>query len=306
MDTEGSPHSHQSTEVLPMRHDHFIVRPGTAIRLTDYDPGFTGSYKTKKEASAKLRKDVKRLAKYQDVLYAQNTYALLVMLQAMDTAGKDGTIRHVMSGVNPQGTQVHSFKAPSAAELDHDFLWRSMKALPERGGIGIFNRSYYEEVLVVRVHKEILDLQRLPPSAKGEGTWKHRFDEINYFEKYLVRNGIVVLKFFLNLSKEEQKRRLLARINTPEKNWKFSLADAKERAYWDDYMNAFEDIFNHTSTEWAPWYIIPADNKWFTRTVVADVIIEKLKSLKLSYPAVSEEHRQHLLEAKELLENEPS
>ena len=239
------------------------------------------------------------------MLYAQNTYALLVILQAMDTAGKDGTIRHVMSGVNPQGTQVHSFKAPSGEELDHDFLWRSMKALPERGGIGIFNRSYYEEVLVVRVHPENLDLQRLPPGAKGKGIWKHRFDEINNFEKYLVRNGIVVLKFFLNLSKEEQKRRLLARINTPEKNWKFSLADAKERAYWDDYMNAFEETVNHTSTEWAPWHIIPADNKWFTRTVVADVIIEKLKSLKLSYPVVSKEHRQHLLEAKELLENEP-
>ena len=283
-----------------------MFRPAQEIHLKDYDPGFTSHYKNKAEASAKLRKDIKRLAKYQSVLYAQNTYALLVMLQAMDTAGKDGTIRHVMSGVNPQGTQVHSFKAPSAEELDHDFLWRSMKALPERGGIGIFNRSYYEEVLVVRVHPEILDLQRLPPGAKGKGIWKHRFDEINYFEKYLVRNGIVVLKFFLNLSKGEQKRRLLARINTPEKNWKFSLADAKERGYWDDYMNAFEDTFNHTSTEWAPWYIIPADNKWFTRTVVADVIIEKLKSLKLSYPAVSDEHRQHLLEAKELLENEPS
>ena len=289
-----------------MNHDHFIVPPGKTIRLKDYDPGFTGSYKTKKDASAKLRKDVKRLAKCQDVLYAQNTYALLVMLQAMDTAGKDGTIRHVMSGVNPQGTQVHSFKAPSAEELDHDFLWRSMKALPERGGIGIFNRSYYEEVLVVRVHPEILDLQRLPPGAKGKGIWKHRFDEINAFEKYLVRNGIVVLKFFLNLSKEEQKRRLLARINTPAKNWKLSLADVKERSYWDDYMKAFEDTFNHTSTKWAPWYIIPADNKWFTRTVVADVIIENLQSLNLRYPAVSEEHRQHLREAKELLGKEPS
>lgn len=289
-----------------MNHDHFIVPPGKKIRLKDYDPGFTSHYENKDEASTKLRKDIKRLAKYQNILYAQNTYALLVMLQAMDTAGKDGTIRHVMSGVNPQGTQVHSFKAPSAEELDHDFLWRSMKALPERGGIGIFNRSYYEEVLVVRVHPKILDLQRLPPGATGKDIWKHRFDEINSFEKYLVRNGIVVLKFFLNLSKGEQKRRLLARIDRPEKNWKFSLADAKERAYWDDYMNAFEDIFNHTSTEWAPWYIIPADNKWFTRTVVADVIVEKLKSLKLSYPVVSEEHRQHLLEAKELLENEPS
>jgi len=288
-----------------MNHDHFIVAPGSKIRLKDYDPGFTAHYKDKDEASGKLRKDIKQLAKYQNVLYAQNTYALLVMLQAMDTAGKDGTIRHVMSGVNPQGTQVHSFKAPSAQELNHDFLWRSLKAMPERGGIGIFNRSYYEEVLVVRVHPELLDLQHLPPEAKGTDIWKHRFDEINAFEKYLVRNGVVVLKFFLNLSKEEQKRRLLARINRPEKNWKFSLNDAKERAHWDDYMNAFEETFNHTSTEWAPWHIIPADNKWFTRTVVADVIVEKLKSLNLSYPEVSEEHRKHLLEAKELLENEP-
>ncbi len=288
-----------------MNHDHFIVPPGKKISLKDYDPGFTSHYKNKAEASAKLRKDIERLAKYQDVLYAQNTYALLIILQAMDTAGKDGTIRHVMSGVNPQGTQVHSFKAPSTEELEHDFLWRSMEALPERGGIGIFNRSYYEEVLVVRVHQEILDSQHLPPGAKGKNIWKHRFDEINDFEKYLVRNGIVVLKFFLNLSKGEQKRRLLARIDTPEKNWKYSLADAKERVYWDDYMNAFEDAFNHTSTEHAPWYIIPADHKWFTRTVVADVIIEKLNSLKLSYPVVSEEHRQHLLEAKGLFENEP-
>ena len=220
-----------------MNHNHFIVPPCTKIRLKDYDPGFTDSYKNKEDASAKLLKDVKRLAKYQNVLYAQNTFALLIILQAMDTAGKDGTIRHVMSGVNPQGTQVHSFKTPSAEELDHDFLWRSMKAMPERGGIGIFNRSYYEEVLVVRVHQELLDLQRLPPVAQGKGIWKHRFEEINDYEKYLVRNGIVVLKFFLNLSKEEQKLRLLARINMPEKNWKFSLNDAKEREYWDDYMN---------------------------------------------------------------------
>jgi len=289
-----------------MNHDHFIVPHGTKIHLKDHDPGFTGSYKNKEDASKKLTKDVERLAKYQKLLYAQNTFALLVILQAMDTAGKDGTIRHVMSGVNPQGTQVHSFKEPSAEELNHDFLWRSMKAMPERGEIGIFNRSYYEEVLVVRVHQEILDLQRLPPEAKGKSIWKHRFDEINDFEKYLVRNGIVVLKFFLNLSKEEQKRRLLARINTPEKNWKFSLADVKERDSWDDYMNAFEDTFNHTSTECAPWYIVPADNKWFTRTVVADVIIEKLKSLKLSYPVLSNEHQQQLLKAKELLGSEPS
>ena len=296
--------SHQSKDSKAVNHDHFIVTPGKRISLKDYDPGFTSHYKDKDEASVKLRKDVKRLAKYQDILYAQNTYAVLVMLQAMDTAGKDGVIRHVMSGVNPQGTQVHSFKAPSAEELSHDFLWRNMKALPERGGIGIFNRSYYEEVLVVRVHPELLDLQRLPPVAKGKNIWQHRFDEINNFEKYLVRNGIVVLKFFLHLSKDEQKRRLLARINTPEKNWKFSINDAKERAHWEDYMNAFEDTLNHTSTEHAPWYIIPADHKWFTRTVVADVIVERLKSLNLNYPTVSEEHMKHLVEAKELLENE--
>lgn len=287
-----------------MKHSHFIVPPASKILLKDYDPKFTGDYQTEEDASVKLREDIKRLAKYQDVLYAQNTYALLVVLQAMDTAGKDGAIRHVMSGVNPQGTQVHSFKAPSAEELDHDFLWRSMKALPERGNIGIFNRSYYEEVLVVRVHKEILELQKLPPSAQGKGTWKHRFEEINHFEKYLVRNGIIILKFFLNLSKEEQKRRLIARIDLPEKNWKFSLADATERVHWDKYMAAFEDALNHTSTEWAPWYIVPADNKWYTRTVIADVISEKLKSLKLSYPAVSEEHLRDLLLAKEVLENE--
>lgn len=289
-----------------MNHDHFIVRPGKTISLKDYDPKFTAHYQNKDEASAKLRKDIKLLAKYQDMLFAQNNYALLVVLQAMDTAGKDSIIRHVMSGVNPQGTQVHSFKTPSSEELSHDFLWRNVKALPERGGIGIFNRSYYEEVLIVRVHPEILDFQRLPPEVLGKDIWKDRFDEINSFEKHLVKSGIVVLKFFLNLSKEEQKNRLLARINTPEKNWKLSLSDAKERAYWDDYMNAFEDALNHTSTEYAPWYIIPADNKWFARTVVADVIVEKLKSLNLSYPTVDEKHRQQILEAKELLENELS
>lgn len=288
-----------------MNHDHFIATPGAKIRLTDYDAGFTAHYKNKGEASEKLQKDIERLAELQSVLYAQNTYALLVILQAMDTAGKDGTIRHVMSGVNPQGTEVHSFKAPSEEELNHDFLWRSAKAIPERGGIGIFNRSHYEEVLVVRVHPELLDLQRLPLGSIGPTIWQERFDEINNFEKHLVRNGIVVLKFFLNLSKEEQKRRLLARINTPEKNWKFSPTDAKERAHWDEYMIAFEETFNHTSTEWAPWYIIPADNKWFTRTVVADVIVEKLKSLDLTFPVLGEDHRQQLLDAKELLANEP-
>ena len=287
-----------------MNYDNFLVPPGKKVRLKDYDPGYTGKFKSKEEATEKLQKDIIRLAKLQDVLYAQNNYALLVVLQAMDAAGKDGTIRHVMSGVNPQGTQVFSFKGPSAEDLDHDYLWRSFKALPERGRIGIFNRSYYEECLVVRVHPEYLNMQQLPPEAKGKNIWKRRFQEINNFERYLVRNGILILKFYLNVSKEEQRRRFLARINTPEKNWKFSLNDAKERGYWDDYMAAFEDMFQHTSTRWAPWHIIPADNKWFTRAAVADVIITKLKSLDLSYPAVSEQHKQNLLRAKELLESE--
>ncbi len=287
-----------------MNHDSFLVPPGKKVKLSDFDPTSTGKFKNKEEATDKLQKDIVRLAKLQDVLYAQNNYAILVILQAMDAAGKDGTIRHVMSGVNPQGTQVFSFKGPSAEDLDHDYLWRSFKALPERGRIGIFNRSYYEECLVVRVHPEYLNLQQLPPEAKGKNIWRRRFQEINNFERYLVRNGILILKFYLNVSKEEQRRRFLARINTPEKNWKFSLNDAKERGYWDDYMTAFEDMFQHTSTRWAPWHIIPADNKWFTRAAVADVIITKLKSLDLKYPDVGEEHMKNLLRAKELLESE--
>ena len=287
-----------------MNHEPFIVPPRKKIRLKDYDPAYTGKFKDKTEASEKLARDIVRLAELQDVLYAQNTYALLIIFQAMDAAGKDGTIRHVMSGVNPQGTQVYSFKAPSPEELDHDYLWRSSKALPERGRIGIFNRSYYEEVLVVRVHPQILELQQLPPESRGKSVWKRRFEEINDFERYLVRNGVHVLKFFLNVSKQEQKRRFLARINTPEKNWKFSSADVREREHWDEYMDAFEDAFNHTSTRWAPWYVIPADHKWFTRAAVADVIISKLKSLNLRYPEVGEAHLKELQKAKELLENE--
>lgn len=287
-----------------MNHDQFIVPPDKKIRLKDYDPGFTAEFESKEDALTQLREDVLRLAEYQDVLYAQDTYALLIIFQAMDAAGKDGAIKHVMSGVDPQGCQVFSFKAPSSEELDHDYLWRNMRALPERGRIGIFNRSYYEEVLVVRVHPEILSAQRLPPEAKEKNIWKKRFEEINDFEHYLVRNGIVVLKFFLHVSKEEQKRRFLKRITTPEKNWKFSVSDVKERAFWDEYMKAYEEVFNHTSTSWAPWHIIPADHKWFTRAAVADIIVAKLKSLNLKYPVVTEAHRQELLKAKELLENE--
>ena len=282
----------------------FRVEAKKKINLEKWPTKINLFYNSKNEYQGILEKHIKRLRTLQEILYADDQYALLLIFQAMDAAGKDSAIKHIMSGVNPQGCQVHSFKHPSTEELDHDFLWRTTRHLPERGQIGIFNRSYYEEVLVVRVHPEFLDLQKLPSGAGGKNLWKHRFEEINAFEKYLVRNGIVVLKFFLNLSKEEQKKRLLARINTPEKNWKFSLTDAKERVYWDNYMKAFEDTFNHTSTEHAPWYIIPADHKWFSRAAIADVIVEKLRSLKLHYPVPSAEHRRHLLQAKKMLENE--
>jgi PPK2 family polyphosphate:nucleotide phosphotransferase len=287
-----------------MKHDKFIVPPNTKINLKDYAPDYTDGLTDKIEAQAQLQEGVQKLAKYQDILYAQDTYALLIVLQAMDAAGKDSTIKHVMSGVNPQGCQVFSFKAPSHEELDHDYLWRSTKALPERGRIGIFNRSYYEEVLVVRVHPELLAKQQLPTEAYHNNIWKHRFEEINDFEKYLVRNGIHILKFFLNVSKNEQKKRFLDRINQPEKNWKFSIADAQERKHWDEYMAAYQDMFSHTSTEWAPWYIIPADRKWFTRLVVSEIIVDKLKSLNLKYPTVSEARQRELLEVKKILEAE--
>jgi PPK2 family polyphosphate:nucleotide phosphotransferase len=287
-----------------MNHDYFIVPPDKNISLKDYDPEFTGHFKSKEEAREKLTKDIRDLVKLQDVLYAHDVYGVLMIFQALDAAGKDGTIKHVMSGVNPQGCAVSSFKAPSSEELDHDYLWRCMKALPEKGKIGIFNRSYYEEVLVVRVHKDLLNRQKLPPNKKNEDLWQQRFDEINQFEKYLVKNGILVIKFFLHVSKEEQKQRFLKRINLPEKNWKFSLADAKERSHWKEYQEAYEDLFNHTSTKYAPWYIIPADNKWYTHAAVADIIVKKLKELNLVYPNVSEEHKQELLKVKQILENE--
>lgn len=284
-----------------------IVPPGKKISLQkDYNPRFKPDYITKKDAQTLLKTGIERMAEFQDKLYAQNTYALLINLQAMDAAGKDGTIKHVMSGLNPQGCQVFSFKVPSTEELDHDYLWRYFKALPERGRIGIFNRSYYEEVLVVRVHEALLKRQQLPPETKTQKIWRQRFEQINNFEKYLVENGIVVLKFFLNVSKDEQKRRFLERIDRPEKNWKFSDSDVKERGFWNDYMNAYEDVFNHTSTEWAPWYIIPADRKWFTRLAVGAVIYSTLESLGLAYPTVTEEHQRSLLKAKEILENEDS
>ncbi|HYV03637.1 MAG TPA: polyphosphate kinase 2 family protein [Blastocatellia bacterium] len=282
-----------------------IVPPGSKISLAkDYDPAHKAEFVKKDEADNLLQEGLAELVEMQGKLYAQDTYSVLVIFQAMDAAGKDGTIKHVMSGLNPQGCQVYSFKAPSDEELDHDYLWRSFKALPERGRIGIFNRSYYEEALVVRVHPEILARQRIPADTRDEGIWKRRFSEINVFEKYLVANGVAVIKFFLNVSKEEQKKRFLERIDEADKNWKFSVGDVKERARWDDYMQAYEDVFNNTSTEWAPWHIIPADRKWFTRLAVGWVILEKLRSLNLNYPTVSEEHKQELLKAREILLSE--
>ncbi len=286
-----------------MKTDKFIVPEGKKFKLKKHKTDFTGGLDQQK-AVRLLEKNVARMAELQDVLYAQDIHSLLIIFQAMDAAGKDGAIEHVMSGVNPQGCHVTSFKQPSAEELDHDYLWRCVKALPERGRIGIFNRSHYEEVLVVRVHPQILENQQLPPKAKGRGVWKRRFREIKNLEEYLVDNGIHVIKFFLNVSRDEQKRRFLDRIAEPEKNWKFSAGDVKERGFWDDYMNAYEEAIAATSTEKAPWYVIPADNKWFTRLAISEVIVKKLESLKMSYPKVSEAEMAELLEAKKSLESE--
>jgi PPK2 family polyphosphate:nucleotide phosphotransferase len=283
------------------------VPPGRQIDLRkEYDPGYTGHYLSKEDVQGQLETGIKKLSEQQDRLYARNTHALLINLQAMDAAGKDSTIKHVMSGVNPQGVQVKSFKVPSEEELDHDYLWRNFTALPNRGNIGIFNRSYYEEVIVVRVHPEFLDRQQLPPHLKGRDIWERRYEEINNFEKYLTNNGIVVLKLFLYVSKETQKKRFLERVDQPDKNWKFSASDILERQHWEAYMDAYEEMFNHTSTPWAPWYIIPADHKWFTRLAVVSVINHTLDGLKLSYPEVSPEQKAALLQAKEAMELEKS
>lgn len=282
----------------------FHIEPRTKVSLKKFDTAFTGEYSSKQDAKEKLEQSVKKLAAMQDILYASDTYGLLLIFQAMDAAGKDSTIKHVMSGVNPQGCQVFSFKTPSAEEQDHDFLWRYMKALPERGRIGIFNRSYYEDVLIVRVHDAIREKLKLPASAMTEDMWKRRFEDINNLERYLTRNGIIVLKFFLHVSKGEQKKRFLKRINTPEKNWKFSLQDVRERQHWDKYMYAYEEVLAHTSTEYAPWYVIPADHKWFTRVAVSEIILSRLESLNLQYPVVSDEHKLELEEARIALESE--
>jgi PPK2 family polyphosphate:nucleotide phosphotransferase len=287
-----------------MNSQKFVVQPGKRFALKDRDPGFTGPFKKKEDAAGKLEKDVARLAELQERLYALNSQGILVIFQAMDAAGKDSVIKHVMSGVNPQGCQVTSFKAPSNEELDHDYLWRCQKAMPERGRIGIFNRSYYEEVLVVRVHPEFLDHQQLPPGCLGKDLWENRYEDINAYERYLTRNGFIILKFFLYVSKQEQKKRFLERIDTPDKNWKFSAADLKVRGDWDKYMDAYEKMLAHTSTTWAPWYVIPADHKWFTRVAVANTIVHALESLDLAPPALGEPEQQELAKAKVLLERE--
>lgn len=288
-----------------MKTEKFLVREGSKLDLNDHPTDYSGDYHDKDEAVEDLQKNVKRMAELQDILYAQDVYSLLVIFQAMDAAGKDGAIEHVMSGVNPQGCHVVSFKQPSSEELDHDYLWRCQKALPERGKIGIFNRSHYEEVLVVRVHSGILQGQQLPANIKADkDVWKKRFKHIRDWEDHLYENGVHVIKFFLNVSRDEQKKRFLERIDQPEKNWKFSMGDVKERALWDDYMKCYEEAMEATSTEKSPWYVIPADKKWFTRLAVSEVIVRKLESLDLHYPVLSEEHKLELVEAKKMLESE--
>src|SRR5262250_3143409 len=281
----------------------FRVTDGDKFRLKDVDPGDTLGFKSEAKPRAKegLQIGVSALAELQDMLYAQDRWAVLLIFQAMDAAGKDGTIKHVMSGVNPQGCQVYSFKSPSAEDLDHDYLWRCMKCLPNRGHVGIFNRSYYEEALVVRVHPEFLAKQRIPPLLVTKHIWKERFEDIRSFERYLGRNGIIVRKFFLHVSKKEQKQRFLDRIEDPLKNWKFSSNDANERDYWDHYMNAYEEMIQETATKHAPWYVVPANNKWFTRVVVASAVIEALASLDLAYPEVDQSKLKELAAAKKKL-----
>jgi PPK2 family polyphosphate:nucleotide phosphotransferase len=284
----------------------YLVADGRKFKLKNFDPGDTGplSGGDKERARESLQAGVEAMSKLQDMLYAQDRWGVLLIFQAMDAAGKDSAIKHVMSGVNPQGCQVASFKAPSAEELDHDFLWRCQRHLPSRGMIGIFNRSYYEEVLIVRVHRELLEKQKLPPELAGKDIWDHRYEDIRAFERYLSRNGILIRKFFLHVSRDEQKRRFLDRLNKPEKHWKFSATDVEERAYWKDYMRAYEEMIRHTAAPHAPWYVVPADHKWFTRIVVAAAIISALDSLKLAYPKIGKGKLEELRRAGKRLERE--
>jgi PPK2 family polyphosphate:nucleotide phosphotransferase len=282
--------------------DPYRIDQGKGFRLKNFDPADTGQSPSKANARELLDKGIADLRKLQDKLYAQERWALLIILQALDAAGKDGLVKHVMSGMNPQGCQVYSFKQPSQEELNHDYLWRAVLRLPERGRIGIFNRSYYEEVLVVRVHSDLLKNERIPDELIGKKIWQDRFDDIVNFERYLTTNGVVIRKFFLNLSKEEQKRRFLARLDTPRKNWKFSAADLRERQHWDEYMTAFEEMITATSKKHAPWYVVPADNKWYTRAVVAGAIVDTLEELQLSYPKMNAQERKELDQARKELE----
>lgn len=281
------------------------VEPGRKVRLSrDFDPGYTGDFVAKKDAAKTLQRGVRLLSELQARLAAQDTYGLLVVFQAMDAAGKDGTIKHVMSGVNPQGVQVASFKVPSTEELDHDYLWRYARRLPGRGTIGIFNRSYYEEVLVVRVHPHLLAGQKLPPKARRGNVWRRRFREINDWERYLVDNGIRIVKLFLNVSRDEQRRRFLRRIDDLERNWKFSDADVRERRYWDDYQRAYNDVLSNTSTDHAPWWVIPADHKWFMRIAAGGVILDELARIDPRFPEVSDTARAEMLTARDELRGE--
>jgi PPK2 family polyphosphate:nucleotide phosphotransferase len=286
--------------------DPYVATPSKKFSLGDFDPSYKPEALSKAEANILLKAGIKHLAKYQDMLYAQRTYAMLIILQGMDASGKDGLIEHVMTGLNPQGVEVHSFKVPSEEELNHDYMWRCCRRLPERGRMGIFNRSYYEDVLIARVHPEVLERQRIPAELKGPDIWKRRFEEINNFERYLTNNGVQIIKIYLNLSKEEQRQRFLARIEQLEKNWKFSAGDAKERASWDKYMDAYEDAIRHTSTDAAPWYVVPADKKWFCRLVASNIIYTRLKSLNLQYPVVDDAQKRELAKARKLLEQEAS
>ena len=296
----------KKSEIFDRSHkfaEPYCVTNGKGFRLKDVDPADTGNATSEDKPRAKelLETGVQALAELQDVLYAQDRWSVLLIFQAMDAAGKDGAIKHVMSGVNPQGCQVYSFKSPSAEDINHDYLWRCMKCLPERGRIGIFNRSYYEETLVVRVHPELLAKQKIPQQLITKDIWEERYHDIRHFERYLARNGVVIRKFFLHVSAEEQKKRFLERLDNPAKNWKFSSADSRERGFWKEYMEAYEDMICNTATDYAPWYVVPADNKWFTRVVVAAAVIDALASLDLQYPEVTEEQRKELAAAKEAL-----
>src|SRR5665648_108148 len=298
-----------------MNAEDFKVPAGKAVSLKDYDSGWVPKWAKKQEqknhnkavkdhALGVLEDNRKKLISMQELLWASDSYAMLIILQGMDAAGKDSTIRHVMSGVNPQGCQVTAFKTPSEEELDHDFLWRHTKALPERGRIGIFNRSYYEDVLIVKVRPEVLEKTKLPPEAEGKLIWNQRYEDINMFERHLFRNGTIVLKFFLHVSKQQQKQRFLKRLEDPDKNWKFSLTDLSERSKWTDYMEAYEDVLNQTSTEWAPWYIIPADKKWVTHASISEIIVSQIEKLNLKYPVLNEEQFAALEKAKSELKKE--